>query len=187
MQNPRLASRYAKSILDLAVEQNSLEATLKDMQLLNSIFKASHDFELMLRSPVIKGDKKLSVIKAVLEGRNISPLTNAFINLLVAKGRELNLPEIASSFISQYNTLKKIRTVKLTTASAMNEGVKNSIQAKIATYMPTDTIALETAVDDSLIGGFVLEVEDRLFDASVKKSLNDMRSRLMDHSYESKM
>ena len=66
MQNPRLATRYAKSLLNLAVETNNLEAVLKDMQLLNDICIQSHDFVIMLRSPVINGDKKLNVIDIVL-------------------------------------------------------------------------------------------------------------------------
>src|SRR5438552_1801819 len=121
MQNPRLASRYAKSLLDLSVEQNSLEATLADMQVLNSICQQSRDFAIMLRSPIINSDKKLSIIFEVMKGYNIHPLTTAFINLLVSKGRELNLGEIAESFIQQYNAVKNIRTVKLTTAAPMND------------------------------------------------------------------
>lgn len=187
MQNPRLASRYAKSLLDLAVEQNSLEAALKDMQVLNSIFQQSNEFALMLRSPIVHADKKLSVISAVLQGRNISPLTNAFISLLVNKGREANMPEIAAAFISQYNVLKNIKTVHVTTASPMSDAVKDSIRTKIADHMPQSTIDLKTAVDESLIGGFVLELDDKLFDASVKNSLNEIRSKVVDHTYETKM
>ena len=187
MQNPRLASRYAKSLLDLAVERNSLEATLKDMQTLSSICKLSHDFVVMLRSPVISGDKKLSVMNLVLKGYEVSELTHAFINLLVAKGRELNLPEIADAFLGQYNVLKNIRTVKLTTAAPMSDAVKKNLAAKIAAYMPTDTMDLKTEVDEQLIGGFVLEVEDKLYDASVRRSLNDIRAKVIDTSYVSKL
>ena len=187
MQNPRLATRYAKSLLDLAVERNSVEDTLKDMQLLNSICEQSHDFVVMLRSPVIPGDKKLNVVRLLLEGRNVSQLTQVFVNLLVAKGRESNLPEIATAFQEQYNTLKNIRTVKLTTAAAMTDGTMNSIKAKIAGFMPADSIELKTMVDDSLIGGFVIEVEDKLYDASIKKSLNDFKNKVIDKSYESKI
>jgi F-type H+-transporting ATPase subunit delta len=187
MQNPRLATRYAKSVLDLAVEQNNLEATLNDMQVLNSICVQSRDFALMLKSPIISGDKKLSVIGIVLKNYNISQLTNAFINLLVTKGRERNLPEIAAAFVTQYNALKNIRTVTLTTAAPMSSTVKTTLVAKIAGYMPNDTVDLKTEVDESLIGGFVLEVEDKLYDASVKKSLNDIKTKLIDYSYTSKV
>lgn len=187
MQNPRLAARYAKSLLDLAVERNSLDAVLEDMKLMQAICQQSPEFEVMLRSPVISSDKKLNVLKLVLAKYNINVLTNAFINLLVAKGRESNLYEMTSAFVEQYNTLKRIRIVKLTTAAPMGEAVRSSIMRKIAGYMPNDTVDMKTEIDESLIGGFVLEVEDKLYDASVKKSLNDIRTKLVDHSYESKL
>jgi len=187
MQNPRLATRYAKSLLDLAVERNSLESTLKDMQLLHSICTQSHDFAVMLRSPVISGDKKLSVINLVLKSHAVSELVYAFISLLITKSRELNLPEIAEAFITQYNVLKNIRTVNLTTAVVMDAGIKKTIETKISGYMPNDTIDLKVSTDESLIGGFVLEVENRLYDASIKKSLNDIRSKIIDSSYVSKI
>lgn len=186
MQNPRLASRYAKSLLDIAVEKNSLEATLKDMKLLHDICVMSREFETMLRSPVISGDKKLSVINAVVKSYN-SELTNAFIKLLVSKGRELNLPEISNEFLAQYNELKNIRTVKLTTATPVSDGVKSSIQSKLSGYMPGSSIQLNTAVDEKLIGGFVLELNDKLYDASVQKKLSDMKTKLLDTSYVNKM
>src|ERR1035438_4925359 len=180
MQNPRLATRYAKSLLDLAVERNSVEDTLKDMQLLNSICQQSHDFVVMLRSPVISGDKKLKVISLLLEGRNVSELTAVFVKLLISKGRELNLPEIATAFQEQYNVLKNIRIVKLSTAAPMTDNIRKSIYDKIAEFMPTDKIDLKEIVDERLIGGFVIEVEDKLFDASIKKSLNDFRTKVID-------
>jgi len=187
MQNPRLAQRYAKSLLDLAVARNTLDAALKDMQVLHNICEMSSDFKIMLRSPVISGDKKIAVITEIVKRYEVNELTHAFINLLVTKGREMVLPEISVAFIEQYNKLKNIRTVTLTTATAMNYKLKSSIVAKIAGYMPNDTIDLKTVTDESLIGGFVLEVEDKLYDASVKKSLNDIRSKIIDTSYVSKM
>ncbi len=187
MQNPRLATRYAKSVLDLAVEKNSLDAVLADMQVVNSICVQSRDFGVMLRSPIVSADKKQNVINAVLKSYNVNQITSAFINLLVAKGRELNLPEIAAAFIEQYNVLKNIRTVTLTTATPMNDAMKKTIQDKVAGFMANDTVNLKTKVDESLIGGFVLEVEDRLFDASIKKSLSDVRNKIIDSSYVTKM
>ncbi len=187
MRNPRIATRYAKSLLDIAVEQNSLDATLKDMRVMNEVCIASHEFEIMLRSPVIKGDKKLGVILAVLASQGISELTKAFIKLLVTKGRESNLPDISEAFINQYNELKRIRTVKLKTAAPMSEAILSGIQKKVAAFMPDDTMNMETSVDESLLGGFVLEVGDKLFDASVKKSLNEFKAGILDSSYVAKI
>ena len=186
MQNPRLASRYAKSLLDLAIEKNCLEDTLKDIQLLDSVCRLSSEFESMLRSPVNRGDKKLAVINAVVSDR-LHELTKKFIALLGVKGRESNMPEIVTAFIEQYNALKNIRTVNLTTATAMDEKMKNAMLTRIAGFMPGDTVDLKTKVDDRLIGGFVLEIEGKLFDASVRKKLNDIKANIVDYSYVSKM
>jgi F-type H+-transporting ATPase subunit delta len=186
MRNPRLAARYAKSLIDLAIEQNSLDVTLGDMQLLHGICAQVREFENMLRSPIIKADKKQHIIKAILEGR-IHILTQTFINLLINKGRESNMPEIAQAFIEQYNVLKNIKSVSLTTAAPIEESIKQSILKKVYAGLPNDSIDLKTQIDESLIGGFVLEVEDKLFDSSIKKGLNDIKTKLLDYSYESKI
>jgi len=187
MQNPRLATRYAKSLLDLAVEKNSVEPVLRDMRLLNEICAISQEFAVMLRSPVVPGEKKIAVINEVIKGREVNDLTYAFVKLLITKGREANLAEVAAAFITQYNTLRNIKIVKLTTAVPMPAALKESITNKVASLMPKDTVNLTTTVDEQLIGGFVLEMDDKLFDASVRKSLNEVRSKIVDHSYESKL
>jgi len=74
----------------------------------------------------------------------------------------------------------------LTTAVPVEAGVKDSILAKVTTYLPGNTIELKTEVDADLIGGFVIEVADKLYDASIKKSLTDIRSKIVDTSYVSK-
>jgi F-type H+-transporting ATPase subunit delta len=183
MPNPRLASRYAKSLLDLAVEQKQLDATLKDIELLHSISKQSRDFTNMLRSPIIKADKKHTIINAVI-GDNISALSKAFINLLVTKGREANLPEIAEAFISQYKVLNNIKTVKLTTATPVSDAVKQAIHNKVLASMPANVkVELKEEVNPELIGGFVLQMDDKLFDASIRRDLNDVKAQFLKNMY----
>jgi len=186
MQNPRLASRYAKSLLDLAVEQNSLDATLQDVQLLEGICSQSREFVVMLRSPVIRADKKLQVINAVFAS-GISELTKAFITLLVNKGREAALPEIARAFVGQYKEMKKVRTVKLTTAAPVLDSVKEAILAKVSAGLTGSSVELNTHVDADLIGGFVLEMDDKLYDASILRELKDIRAGFLKNSYVSEL
>src|SRR5687768_14037535 len=126
MQNPRLATRYAKSIIDLAIERGSLDAVYADMQFLENITKGSKELVTMLKSPVIPGDKKKKVMESII-GSSVSELTSAFIRLLVTKGREGDLPEVITAFIRQYKIKKGIQTVKLTTAVAISEDTKTRI------------------------------------------------------------
>lgn len=176
MQNPRLASRYAKSLIDIAQEQNCLEAVKNDMKLVNQICESSHDLVLMLKSPVVKADKKAAILNSILDGK-VQAVTIAFMSLLINKGREIYLPEIASSFAMQYKVLKNIQTVNLTTAVAIDESIKNTIKEKVAASLKDGQVELNTAVNADLIGGFTLEVGDKLFDASIRRDLNDIKKQ----------
>lgn len=182
MRNPRLATRYAKSLLQLAQEQNVLEPVLKDMNMLIELCSKSPDFKLMLRSPVIKGDKKLGVLKAVIGGR-VQLITEGFVTLLVKKGREFFLPEMAEAYVAQYKELKKIHSVRFTTAVKMHDALRQDILEKITASVKEGTIDLQMNVNEDLVGGFVLEVGDKLFDASIRRDLNDIKKQFTKNLY----
>jgi F-type H+-transporting ATPase subunit delta len=170
MPNPRLAKRYAKSLIDLSIERNELEEIYNDMLLLSGICKSNRDFVNMLRSPVINPDVKVKIMAAVLAGK-ITELTTVFTKLLIKKGREGNLPEICTAFIQQYKEYKNIYTVKLTTATTLSNELKNAIIDRVRATSEMQNIELETEVDKDLIGGFVLQTGDKLIDASVAYDL----------------
>jgi F-type H+-transporting ATPase subunit delta len=182
MQNPRLAARYAKSLIDIAQEQKTLEAVKADMELLAHICESNRDFVLMLKSPVVKADKKAAVIKAVLDGK-VQQETQAFIRLLINKGREFYLPEMATAFADQYRNLKNIKTVQLTTAVAVDETLKSYIMGKVTESVKDGQIELKTSVDADLIGGFTLEIGDKLFDASIRRDLVDIKNQFTKNLY----
>jgi F-type H+-transporting ATPase subunit delta len=186
MPNPRLATRYAKSILDLAVEKGQLEQVHEDMLFLQQLTKASRDFMTLLRSPVISADRKQNAIQAVTAGK-LSELTLAFTRLLVTKGRESDLPEIATAFIKQYKDMKGIHTVKLTTAAPVSEEVKNAIIAQVKAGGGMDNIELETIVDPNIIGGFVLQAGDKLVDASIAYDLKAISRQFESNDYVYKL
>src|SRR5688572_26965089 len=156
MPNPRLASRYAKSLLDLALERGELEKVYADMEWLQEAGKSSREFINVLRSPVIKADKKEKIINAVTRDK-ISELTKAFIRLMIKKSRESFLPEVIPSFITQYKKYKNIFMIKLTTAIPVSEAVKEEIVNRIKQTSKMEHIELETIVNSDIIGGFVLQ------------------------------
>jgi len=182
MNNPRLASRYAKSIIDLAVEQNQLDVVFNDMNLILRICKTNPDFVTILRSPIIKPRSKGKIIAAVLIER-VSELTAALIKLLVIKTRELNLPEIAVAFVEQYNILKNVHKVKFTTAFPVSEAMKTFVLSEVRGKIPSGSLELETVVDPSLIGGFILESEGQLIDASILKDLKEIKMQFLNNEY----
>jgi F-type H+-transporting ATPase subunit delta len=181
MQNPRLATRYAKSLIDLAVERNELDAVHSDILLLQAITRSNADVVALLKSPVIKADKKIKILGAILDGK-ISGITTGFIRLLAIKGREAVLAEIAGEFIRQYNVIKNITHVKLTSAAPLEPALLNMIREKVETSAGRK-IQLETAVNPDLIGGFVLETGNNLFDASVLRDLMDIKKQFLKNIY----
>lgn len=182
MYNPRLAARYAKSLIDLSVERNQLEEVYKDMLYLQAVCKSNRDFVNVLRSPIIKADKKTQILEAVTNGQ-IGELTKLFNRLMVSKGRESSLPEIAEAFIDGYNKIKNIHKVKLTTAQPVSEELKQNIMNKIKTTTPMQNVELETAENDELIGGFVLEFNNNLIDASIARDLRDIKKQFQKNIY----
>lgn len=182
MSNPRLADRYAKSLIDLSTERNQLDAVRADMQYIQALCKGSRDFVNVLRSPIIKADQKEKMLVAVMTGK-VSELTSVFSNLLVRKGRESDLPEIANAFISQYNSLKGIHQVKLTSAVPVSEELKNSIKERVQKANDFITVELETVVNQKLIGGFVLEFNNKQIDASIANDLREIKKQFLQNQY----
>ncbi|HEY4109989.1 ATP synthase F1 subunit delta [Puia sp.] len=180
--NPRLAARYAKSILDLSLERGQLEDVYKDMLLLKQTCRDSKELVNLLRSPVIKSDKKGKILDAIFTGK-ISPLTSAFITLLLNKDREGHLPEIAQAFVEQYKTHKGIATVKLTTAVPVSDDVRQVILQKLKTERNLQQVELDTEVRPELIGGFILEIGDERMDDSVAFELNNIRKQFQNNDF----
>ncbi len=182
MPNPRLAARYAKSLVDLSIERNQLEVIYKDMQYLQAVCKNSREFVNLMRSPVVAADKKKAIVIAVTKGK-VSELTDAFNVLLINKGRESDLPEVVEAFIDQYNEIKDIHKVKLTSAVELSNELKNTITEKVKAAYQLGSIELEAKVDPKLIGGFVLEFNNNLVDASVLRDLKDIKKQFAKNTY----
>lgn len=182
MLNPRLAGRYAKSLLDLAIEKNELENVYADAKFIASICSRNPDFVAVLRSPVITGDKKQKIVQVIL-ANNIAQITSLFINLLIKKTRENALPEIATAFLEQYNRLKNIYSVKITTAVPISSETEELLLSKIRSNPKFSSIELHKVVDEKIIGGYKFEMGDKLIDASILRDLNDVKKQFMNNEY----
>ena len=169
-----VASRYAKSLLELAVEQNSLDAVVDDMKSFSVALK-SKDLKQFLKSPIIKSGKKIAVYDAVFGGK-FNPLFDSFARLIIKKGREQFMPEIASAFIDQYNAYKGVSLIKLTSATEIGSEMAEAIKSKLKNSSETmENVDLAFDVDENLIGGFKIEIGDKLYDASVAHKLELLR------------
>lgn len=182
----RLATRYAKSLLDLAQEKGQLEAAHKDMASIESVIRSSPELRVFLKSPIVAADKKIGVLNKVFAG-SISDITSKFMTLLVNKGREAFLYEIAQAFNTQYNTLKNITPIKLTSAVKLDQATIDTLIADLRKRENLGDVQLTETIDESLLGGFVLLYGDKQIDTSVRSSLQKLRNLVSDDSYIKKI
>ncbi len=170
----------------MAIEQGQLEIVYADMKYVQAVCKASMELVNLLRSPIIKADQKISILTAVTKEK-VSVLTSSFNVLLVKKGREGELPEMANAFIEQYNALKGIHQVTLTTAVEVSDDIKKSIEQKVKSSNEFGSVELTTQTNPDLIGGFVLEFDNNLLDASVLRDLKDIKKQFLNNEFISKI
>lgn len=182
MSSYKVAARYAKSILDLASDRSITDVIAQDMNLVKSTC-TNKEFALFLKSPVVSTDKKEAIVKQLF-GDKVNALTMTFINLLIQKGRESDLPAISTECINQYKVLKKIKTATLITAEPMNESEINGIRQKFQDWLAIgETMEIVQKVNPDIIGGFILEMGDKQCDSSVRRQLSQIKTGLYDKSY----
>lgn len=174
MKETRVALRYAKSLISLAEERDVLEQVKGDMEIILSVCEESQDFSNMLKSPVVKADKKSAILNQVF-GSKISELSLSFLNLLTSKKREAILGAVAENYINLYNESKNIVSATVTTAAAITEDIKAQVLTQLKSVVGDADVRIEERVDASLIGGFVLRVGDLEFNASVANKLQKLK------------
>ncbi len=167
-----VASRYAKSLLELAQEQGQLDAVKKDLEQIIAVLKANNEIQAVLKNPIISHDKKRSILLALFDGK-ANPLIISFFTILVNKGRADILIDIAQAFVREYNQVKGIVNATVLSATALSEENLNELQAKIAQEIGAQVL-LSNKVDASVIGGFVLRVGDKQIDASIAGKLQKL-------------
>ena len=177
-----LATRYAKSLIQLAEEKGQLEAVYKDMKDMNNTFQNSRELLLMFKSPIITTDKKLNVVKLLFEGK-VNTLLYQFMILVIKKGREAYFKDIAASFVTQYNVIKNITPVKITSAVKLDAALVQNIIASLKAKEKLGEIELHEVIDASMIGGFTLQYADKMLDSSVSAGLTAMKEVIEDDSY----
>lgn len=185
MRGTRVAQRYAKALLSLAVEQNMLEEAFRDMNSIALVCKENRDFLVFLRSPVVKADKKISVINAVFDGK-FGKLVSGFIAIITNHRRENILGEIAESFVLQYRQFKQITSAELISAVKLDDIQKKAVIEKIKASFSAN-VEITEKVDPAIIGGMIVRVGDKQFDASIARKLNDLKKEFSNNQYISQL
>lgn len=171
----RLSSRYAKSLLSLAKEENKLEEVYNDMELLLNVCENNRDFDLMLLSPILYSHQKKAVVQKVFEGK-VSDLTMKFFNLIISKNRAAALEGIAKEVVNEYHQIKGIQRAEVKTALPLSAALRKEFTSKVGEALGK-TIDLTETVEEDLIGGYILRVADKQIDQSVKSGLYNLKRK----------
>ena len=173
----KVASRYAKALLDLAVEQSVLDKVNADMVNLAEVCSDSKDLSALLRNPIISPVKKVEILEAVF-AKNMTPMSIGFMKLIVKNTRAGLLPEIADSFIELYKKHNNIIDVHITSAVVLDGAAKEKILQRIRQRYNGQLNVIEKT-DPSLIGGFVVRIDDQQVDASIANQLANLKNVLL--------
>ncbi len=174
MSENKAASRYAKSLIDLSTERNTFEETKNDMVLLERVIGENHELEAILKNPIVPLDKKAGILDNLF-GNKVNVATRAFFKLIVSKGRSGLLFETSKAFIAQYNAIKGIVTAYVTSATGLTAESRAQIISIVKKETGANDVLINEKVNDKLIGGFILKVGDRQFDASIASSLSKLK------------
>ncbi|AHM61033.1 ATP synthase f1, delta subunit [Flammeovirgaceae bacterium 311] len=177
----RVASRYAKSLLDLAVEKGVLEEVYQDMTLLNKTIKDNREFELLLRNPIVKSEKKKAILRALFASK-VSMMTGKFLDIISSKSREDYVPAIAVEFLRQYRFTKGITRAEVVTTFPLTAALRERFIATVV-EITGGTVELIEKIDPTLIGGYVLRVGDKQIDESIRTKLEELEAEFKHNPY----
>ena len=176
MKSNKSAVRYAKALLELAIEHNKVELIESDIQKLLTVANDAHDFQIFLNSPLINIDKKIAVIKEIFKDFNQTTLD--FLALVTNNGRETVMLDIAKQFIAQLKSHRGIVPITIISAQKLEDATMQAIISKISAAI-SGTPEISEEIDATLIGGFVVRMGDHQIDASVASQLQRMKQQLV--------
>lgn len=174
MSEIKVAGRYAKSLIDLAVENNGLAESYNDMVLFEKVVDETPELEAILKNPIVPLDKKVGILNGIFAGK-VGQLSLNFFKIVVNKGRSAILFATAKQFIKQYNEIKGIFTADVTSATTLSAEAKAQIIETVKKELGANEVIVNEKIDEKLIGGFILKVGDKQFDASIASGLNKLR------------
>ncbi len=169
--------RYSKALFSLAKDKNLLEEVRNDLELINNSSRNVPEFNWVIDNPVIKPSEKTEIFRQIFGGK-VNPLTMGFLELLVRNKRENQIFGIIRWFMHEYKESKGIETATFVTAVAIDENLRNSVRKIVKEHFRKE-IELIEQVDPSIIGGYILKVEDMHYDGSILAGLKKIRRELI--------
>lgn len=176
MKTGRIAVRYARALFLSAREQGILDPVRKDMEIILATVSDLPDVKSLIESPVVETRKKTQILVSLFEGK-VGDLALNFIRLVTGNNREEYLAAMSRHYIKLYKEEKGIKIASIETAGPLTKELRQEMVSIIAKAFRAE-IELQEEVNKDLIGGFVLRVDDKQLDSSVKGKLARIKKEL---------
>lgn len=183
MHQSQIPVRYAKALFQLSIEKGVAENVREDVQMIFSSINEIPELLEFLNSPVINSKKKIETVAEVFKGKLKESITLDFLIMVIKNKRELYLRDMARDFIDVYKKSKGIITVVITTASNIEEEFRKNVKDIISKHF-SSSIELSEVVDEDIIGGMILRINDIQYDASIYSKLKKLKRELINTTFE---
>ena len=171
-----ISVRYARALLKSATEQQLDDAVYQEMQLMAKSYMEVPQLRQTIDNPMLSNDKKEALLLTAVGGEP-TPLTRAFIALVLKEDREPVMQFIANSYVTLYRQQKNVIRGRLITAARVSPATEQKMRQMVESKT-NGTVEFETEVNPDIIGGFILEYDTYRMDASVKAKLNSILNTL---------
>ncbi|MEK6651174.1 MAG: ATP synthase F1 subunit delta [Bacteroidota bacterium] len=175
MKHARVARRYAEALLDVSAGSEREQRVAADLEMLHTALHDSRELRMLLKSPVVKSEKKMDVLRAVFADR-VDPLTMEFLALLAEKGREDTLEQVVVEFRRMRDDRLGIVTLDLSAATVLSKEQSDAIRQRFES-LTGKKVRMAFSVDAGLKGGFRARVGDTVYDGSIRRQLELLRQR----------
>ena len=175
MSSTRAAIRYAKAILDMANSKSAANEVSQDMTLIATTIKGNLELSTFIQNPTIKVEVKESALLEVFT--SVNNVTKGLFHLLLENKRFEILESIAVEYNKLFDEANGVEVAKVTTAIAITPELEAKVLAKIKEFS-NKKVTIENIVDASIIGGFILRIGDKQYNASVANRLQVLKREL---------
>ena len=178
MDQSAIAVRYSKAFFSTAKEKKILTKLKTDIELVLDVCSHSVDFILLLESPIVKTSKKAELITSIFKGK-IDELSLRFLLLVNKNKREAHIPGICRNFLDLTRKDQNIKSAVLTTAAEVDKSTILKIEELLGKELKAK-VELSSKTNPEIIGGVVLRVDDKQYDASVATQLKKIKQKLLE-------
>jgi len=169
--------RYASSLLTAAVEGNFLDQIVQELEVIREVLHNSHDLVCVLRSPVIKGDKKIKILQDVF-GNSVGEKMFLFLRLVTKKKRAGQLPEIISEFQALLDERQGVVNADIVSAVALSDEESAALVSRLESYTGK-RVRARLSVNEAFIGGVSVKIGDTIFDGTISHQLTKLKETLL--------